>query len=157
MSRSESKNQQTGGAIEFHVGSEEGVPETDTSHVQIAIQETGRRFKLTIPAGVVLSLGNLTLHLKWLIQEVAKFPWMTGEQKKELVIAALQRAADEIPEDDRLPVKVAIQYMIPHGVDLLISVDKDGLGLQEQPKKIGARVFRWLKSHCVCGKCCPCC
>lgn len=157
MSRSDSKHQQQQGAIEFHLGTDEGVPQTDPSHVHIAIQETGQRYRLTIPPGFVLSLGNLTLHLKWLIRQVEKFPLMTGEQKKELVIAALQRAADEIPEDDRVPVKVAIQYMIPHVVDLLFLVDKDGLGLQEQPKKIGARVFRWLKAHCVCGKCCPCC
>lgn len=77
-----------------------------------------------------LCMANLVERLVSVMQWVEKIKYLTGPQKKAIVLRTLLAAADMIPGET--PMEQVIELALPAMVDWLVVADRKGLRLNPQ-------------------------
>ncbi len=101
-----------------------------------------------ILAGAKLNTSNLTVILVNLMQIVETYPKLTGYQKKEVILAAINMLIDDQNDnvEDAETLKLLVKMTLPNLIDTLVSIDKKQLNIKL--KKFSSYIF----SSCCCTK-----
>lgn len=94
-----------------------------------------------ILAGAKLNTSNLTVILVNLMQIVETYPKLTGSQKKEVILAAINMLIDDQNDnvEDAETLKLLVKMTLPNLIDTLVSIDKKQLNIKL--KKFSSYIF----------------
>lgn len=73
-----------------------------------------------------ITVMNVVLFITYTMQTVQQIGGLSGPEKKQLALAALEMVLDEVPfsEGDRMTITVAVQMLAPSLIDTLVAAAK---------------------------------
>ena len=101
-----------------------------------------------ILAGAKLNASNLTVILVNLMQIIETYPKLTGPQKKEVILAAINMLIDDQNDnvEDAETLKLLVKMTLPNLIDTLVSIDKKQINIKLK------RMTSYIFASCCGGK-----
>ena len=101
-----------------------------------------------ILAGAKLNASNLTVILVNLMQILETYPKLTGPQKKEVILAAINMLIDDQNDnvEDAETLKLLVKMTLPNLIDTLVSIDKKQINIKLK------RMTSYIFASCCGGK-----